>query len=103
MPGTAHVVVQPRLVWHGPNPQGPSVGLGEALGVGEAVGVGVAAGVAVGDEGGVAASVAVADGDGLGFGDEVPCDAEHAASRRHAAPAQAVTKRVEISICVIRK
>ena len=57
----------------------------------------------VGDGGGVAARVAVADGDGLGLGDEVSGNAEHAASKRHAAPAQAVTNRVEIPICVITR
>jgi hypothetical protein len=57
VPETAHVVSQPAPVWQGPEPQGPSVGLGEALalddglsdGEGVAVGVGATVSARVGE------------------------------------------------------
>ena len=75
---------------------------GVAVGVSVAVDVGVAEGAAVGEGSGVAARVAVADGDELGC-DDVLGDAAQAVSRRHAAPAQAITNRVETPVCVITK
>jgi hypothetical protein len=63
------------------------------------VGAGVALGVAVGEGGDVATTVAVADGEEFGLGDEVPGDAEHAASRK-TVPPQAAPNRAEVLICV---
>lgn len=65
------------------------------------MGVDVAPGDAVGKGIRVAPRFVAADGDALGFRDEVPGDDEHAARRRHAAPAAAATDRGEIPICVI--
>ena len=79
---------------------GGIAGVPASDGVAVGVGVGVSPAVAVGDGGEVATKVAVADGDEFGLDDEVPGDAEHAASRK-TVPPQTVANRAEVFICVI--